>query len=68
MINKSDIVIHIVGKEIKLNGFNSHYELIIVGNTEEEINGCFICNINEFSGPPLNVTTLSSGQKNIRLK
>lgn len=68
LINKPEIMVYILALEIKLNGFSSHYESFIVSNCEEEINSCYICNINEFNGPPINVTTMSTGQKMIRLK
>lgn len=68
MNNNPDNIVYILTKKILLNGFNSHFESFIVNNSEEEANGCFIFKINEFSGPPINVTTVSSGQKMIRLK
>jgi hypothetical protein len=66
--NNPDNIFYIITKKILLNGFSSHLESFIVSNSEEESNGCFIFKINEFSGPPINVTTVSSGQKMIRLK
>lgn len=67
-INKPDILFYILAKEIQLNGFSSHYESFIVNNSEEEEDSCHIFNLNEFNGPPINVTSVSSGQKMIRLK
>lgn len=66
--NNPNNIVYILTKRILLNGFSSHFESFIVSNSEEEVNDYFIFNINEFSGPPINVTTVSSGQKMIRLK
>lgn len=70
LINQILYVVYtrILAIEIKVNGSSSHYESFIVNNSEEEINNFYICNINEFDGPLIIVTTVSSGQKMIRLK
>jgi hypothetical protein len=67
-INQPEIMVYILAQEIRLNEFSSHYESFNVSVSEEVINCCFICDINEFDGPPINVTTISSGKKMIRLK
>lgn len=67
MNNNPDNIVYILTKKILLNGFSSHLESFIVSDNEEE-DGCFIFKINEFSGPPINVTVVTSGQKMIRLK
>lgn len=67
-INQPEIMVYILSKEIKLNEFSSHYESFHVSGSEEVINDCFICGVNEFDGPPINVTTVPSGKKMIHLK
>lgn len=39
-----------------------------VNINDKEVNNLYICNINEFSGSPINVTTILTSQKMIRLK
>lgn len=61
-------MVYILAKKIRLNEFSSHYESFNMSGSEEVIDCCFICGVNEFDGPPINVTTISSGKKMIRLK
>ena len=70
LIYKPDSKVYVLANEIKLNHFNSHYESFSVDYSEEVVNRNCICNVDEFSGPPIiNITKiLSSGQKMIRLK
>lgn len=64
LINKPDSNVYVLANEIKLNHFNSHYESFSVDNSEEVVNRNCICNVDEFSGPLINITKMSSGQKN----
>jgi len=58
MNNNPDNIVYILTKKILLNGFSSHHESFIVSDNEEE-DGCFVFKINEFSGPPINVTVVT---------
>jgi len=68
LINKPDSNVYVMANEIKLNHFNSHFESFSVDYSEEVVNRNCICNVDEFSGPPINISKMSSGQKMIRLK
>lgn len=64
LINKPDSNVYVLANEIKFNHFNSHFESFSVDYSEEVVNRNCICNVDEFSGPPINISKMSSGQKN----
>lgn len=60
--------IYILAKQIKIVSFHSHFEAFEVDFDRTIINDFIIFKIDEFSGPPINITTSSSGKLMIRLK
>lgn len=68
VIDQNDEVVFILGKPILLENFDTHYESYVVINDEEVCINCVIYRANDFSGPPLNVTNISTGKRMLRLK
>jgi len=60
--------IHILAKQIKIVNFNSHFEAFEVDCDKTVVEDCVIFNVDEFSGPPINITPSTSGKLMIRLK
>jgi len=60
--------IHILAKQIKIINFNSHFEAFEVDCNKTVVKDCVIYNVDEFSGPPINITPSPSGKLMIRLK
>lgn len=67
LVNNTNQVF-ILAKKIALNYFSSHYQAYEVFNDLQIVEECSLLNINEFSGPPLNITKTCTGKMFIRLK
>lgn len=66
VLNNTQVVI--VGKQIKLNGFHSHFEAYEVDkNTQVILNPVFI-QLNHFNGPPITLINTPIGNKMFRIK
>jgi hypothetical protein len=63
-----NIQVIILAKQIKLNGFHSHFEAYIVDENEETILNPVFGEISSFSGPPINVINSPTGIKMFRIK
>lgn len=59
---------HILAKKIKIINFNSHFEALELDCDKTVVKDCVIYNVDEFSGPPINITPSPSGKLMIRLK
>lgn len=68
VFNDSNAKIYISTKQIKIDNFNSHFEAFEVDSDRTTISDFLIFKIDEFSGPPINITPSSSGKLMIRLK
>jgi len=68
VFNKPNKKIHILTKQMKINNFNSHFAAFEVDCDKTVAKDCVIYNVDEFSGPPINITPFSSGKLTIRLK
>lgn len=54
--------IHILVKQIKIINFNSHFEAFEVDCDKTVVEDGVIYNVDEFSGPPINITQSPSGK------
>lgn len=68
IFNDPNAKIYILVKQIKIVNFHSHFEAFEVDFDRTTINDFLIFVIDEFSGPPTNITSSSSGKLMIRLK
>jgi len=68
VIDNPILIIYVLVKQIKIENFNSHFESFEVDKDRTIVNNCLIFKIEEFSGPPINITPTSSGRLMIRLK
>lgn len=68
VIDNPFLIIYVLVKQIKIENFNSHFESFEVDKDRTIVNNCLIFKIEEFSGPPINITPTSSGRLMIRLK
>jgi len=64
----NNIKIIILTKQIKLNGFHSHFEAYEVDFDEHIVLNPVFNEINYFNGPPINVINTSTGKKMFRTK
>lgn len=60
--------VYIIAKQIKIVSHHSHLEAFEVDGNKYIVNECLIFHINEFSGPPINITKIASGKLMIRPK
>lgn len=68
VIDNPILIIYVLVKQIKIENFNSHLESFEVDKDRTIVNNCLIFKIEEFSGPPINITPTSSGRLMIRVK
>lgn len=57
-----------VAKQVKITGHHLHLEAYEVDSSLDVIKKCVIFEIEDFSGPPINISQISSGKLTIRLK
>jgi len=60
--------VFIVAKQVKITGYHLHLEAYEVDSSLYVIKECVIFEIDDFSGPPINISQISSGKLMIRLK
>lgn len=60
--------VFIVAKQVKITGYHLHLEAYEVNSSLDVIKNCVIFEIDDFSGPPINISQISSGKLMIRLK
>jgi len=68
VLNCSSDKVYIIAKQIKIVGHHLHLEAFEVDGNKCIVNECLIFHINEFSGPPINITKIASGKLMIRPK
>lgn len=68
IIFTKDNQILILAKQIALKDFSTHYQAYEVPDELQIIDEFAVVNINEFSGPPVNITSTSTYKAFVRLK